>query len=109
MALVHDSVDRQPMTSCVCVCGGRAGGGCQKVTPLVTVTHYLSHQPCSHSESDLIVVMSVYCSRNPILQDLFVSSFVVIIIESERNKLIITVLIAPWRLFGDNFSKKKNA
>lgn len=29
------------------------------MTPLVTVTHYLSHPPSSHSESDLIVVMSM--------------------------------------------------
>lgn len=44
------------MFYCGCVC--LWGGGKQKVTPLVTVTHYLSYPPSSHSESDLIVVMS---------------------------------------------------
>lgn len=35
------------------------------MTPLVTVTHYLSHPPSSRCESDLIVVMSVCCKGNP--------------------------------------------
>lgn len=49
-----------PPWICVSVEGGR-----QKVTPLVTVTHYLSHPPSSLCESDLIVVVCVWCTANP--------------------------------------------
>lgn len=35
------------------------------MTPLVTVTHYLSHPPSSRSDSVLIAVMSVCCTADP--------------------------------------------
>lgn len=79
------------------------------MTPLVTVTHYLSHPPSSNSESDLIVVMRVCCPGNPKisalhLQELCLFFLVVIILKSythsaeDRKKIIITVLNAAWRL-----------
>lgn len=51
-------------------------GGRQKVTPLVTVTHCLSHPTNPCSESDLIVVMSALYP-----QDLSVFFFVIIILK----------------------------
>lgn len=46
----------------MCVSVGRGGGA---VTPLVTVTHYLSHPPSLHCESDVIVVIRECCIGNP--------------------------------------------
>lgn len=53
----------------------------QKVTPLVTVTHYLSHPPSSHSESDLIVVMSVCCVVIQRSVETYVFFFIIIILK----------------------------
>lgn len=39
--------------------------GRQKVTPLVSVTHYLSYTPRFHYESDLIVVVNICCTGKP--------------------------------------------